>query len=118
MNENDTMKKTPKLSHDWSRLDAMTDAEIEAAALDDPDAQPLTEADFERMERVPQIRTIRRALKLSQDEFAIRYRIPVGTLRDWEQNRSAPDQAARAYLQVIAHDPEFVRGALAPGQGA
>ena len=37
----------------------------------------------------------------------------VGTLRDWEQNRSAPDQAARAYLKVGARDPEFMRSALA-----
>ena len=116
MNESYTMKRTPKPVHDWSRLDAMTDAEIEAAALDDPAAQPLTEARLERMERVPQIKTIRRALGLSQDEFAVRYRIPVGTLRDWEQNRSTPDQAARAYLTVIACDPEFVRTALTPGQ--
>jgi len=33
-------------------------------------------------------------------------------LRDWEQGRSAPDQPARAYLTVIAHDPEGVRRAL------
>ena len=31
-----------------------------------------------------------------------------GTLRDWEQGRSQPDQPARAYLAVIARDPEHV----------
>ena len=35
-----------------------------------------------------------------------------GTLRDWEQGRSQPDQPARAYLAVIARDPEHVRKAL------
>ena len=51
-------------------------------------------------------------LGLTQEEFAARYRIPLGTLRDWEQGRSEPDQPARAYLTVIAHDPEGVRRAL------
>jgi putative transcriptional regulator len=49
---------------------------------------------------------------LTQEEFAGRYHIPIGTLRDWEQGRSEPDQPARAYLAVIAHDPEGVRRAL------
>jgi putative transcriptional regulator len=42
----------------------------------------------------------------------MRYRIPIGTLRDWEQGRCEPDQPARAYLIVIAHDPEGVLRAL------
>jgi len=86
----------------------MTDEEVHAAALADPDAQPLTEDDLKRMKRVPRTKTLRRALGLTQEEFAARYRIPLGTLRDWEQGRSEPDQPARAYLTVIAHDPEGV----------
>jgi putative transcriptional regulator len=104
------MKKTEK--HDWSRFDALTDAEVHAAALADPDAQPLTEERLARMKRVPRARTLRRALGLTQEEFATRYHIPIGTLRDWEQGRSEPDQPARAYLKVIARDPEGVRRAL------
>ena len=42
---------------------------------------------------------------LTQEEFAARYKIPLGTLRDWEQGRSQPDAPARAYLHVIASDP-------------
>jgi putative transcriptional regulator len=68
------------------------------------------------MKRTPQVKIIRRALGLSQDEFAIRYQIPIGTLRDWEQGRAMPDQAARAYLTVIARDPEAVRKALGARQ--
>ena len=96
----------------WSRLDAMTEAERHAAALSDPDAQPLTPEDFNRMKRTPQVRVIRRALGLSQEGFAARYHISLGTLRDWEQGRVEPDQAARAYLKVIAREPEKVREAL------
>ncbi|HYS49848.1 MAG TPA: helix-turn-helix domain-containing protein [Xanthobacteraceae bacterium] len=92
----------------------MTEAQRHAAALDDPDAQPLSDEDFRRMKRTPRAKIIRRALGLSQEDFAARYRIPIGTLRDWEQGRVEPDQAARAYLTVIAHDPEGVRKALAP----
>ena len=90
----------------------MAPEEIEAAARIDPDAQPLTEADLARMKRVPRIKTLRRALGLTQEEFAARYHIPLGTLRDWEQGRCEPDQPARAYLTVIAHDPEGVHRAL------
>ena len=99
---------------DWSAADAMTDEEILAAALADPDAQPITEADLERMPLVPRATVIRRALGLSQEEFATRFHIPPGTLRDWEQGRCEPDAAARAYLRVIAREPEVVRRALEP----
>jgi putative transcriptional regulator len=94
---------------------AMTQNQIHAAAASDPDNRPLTPADFARMKRTPQVKIIRRALGLSQDDFATRYRIPIGTLRDWEQGRATPDQAARAYLMVIARDPEAVRKALDAG---
>ena len=106
------MSKTLAAKHNWSRLDAMTGAERHAAALSDPDAQPLTSEDFKRMKRTPQVRIIRRALGLSQEDFATRYHIPLGTLRDWEQGRVEPDQAARAYLKVIAREPDTVREAL------
>src|SRR5215831_7087180 len=93
----------------------MTLEAIEKAARADRDAQPLSMADLKRMKRTPQAKIIRRALQLTQEEFAIRYHIPLGTLRDWEQGRTEPDQPARAYLTVIAHDPEGARRAF---QGA
>jgi putative transcriptional regulator len=93
---------------------AMTAAEIEAAAAADPDARPMTPEELTKARRVPRVKTLRRALGLTQQEFAARYQIPLGTLRDWEQGRTEPDQPARAYLTVIAHDPEGVRRALRP----
>jgi len=92
----------------------MTEAQRHQAALNDPDARPLTAEDLTRMKRTPQVRIIRRALGLSQEEFAARYHIPIGTLRDWEQGRVEPDKAARAYLKVIAREPDTVRDALKP----
>ena len=90
----------------------MTGEEISEASRRDPDARPITDEEFRLARKVPRIKTLRRALALTQEEFAARYHIPLGTLRDWEQGRSEPDQPARAYLTVIARDPEGVRRAL------
>jgi len=84
---------------------AMSEEEIEAAARADPDAQPLSAADLQRMKRTPRAKIIRRAFRLTQEQFAACFRIPIGTIRDWEQGISEPDAAARAYLIVIAADP-------------
>jgi putative transcriptional regulator len=101
-----------KTKHDWSRADAMTDEQIHAAALADPDAQPLTEERLAHMKQTPRLKIIRRALGLTQEEFAARFQIPLGTLRDWEQGAAEPDQAARAYLRAIAGDAAAVQRAL------
>ncbi len=93
----------------------MTEEEISAAAAADPDARPMTPEQLATARRIPRIKTLRRALGLTQDEFATRYHIPLGTLRDWEQGRREPDQPARAYLKVIAADPEGVSRSLASG---
>jgi putative transcriptional regulator len=111
MSEKDTMKKTAT-KFDWSRLDAMTEEETHAAAMSDPDAQPMTDNDFKRMKRTPQVKVIRRALGLTQEAFSQKYHIPLGTLRDWEQARKIPDAAAKAYLVVIAKRPNVVSDAL------
>ena len=92
-----------------------TEAEIHAAAMRDPDARPMTDEEFARARRVPRAKTLRRALGLTQEEFAARFQIPLGTLRDWEQGRTEPDQPARAYLKVIASNPEGTSRALADG---
>jgi putative transcriptional regulator len=105
--------KRPVTKHDWREFDALTDAQILKAARSDPDAQPLSDAQLQRMKR-PNPKVVRQALGLSQEEFAERFKIPVSTLRDWEQGRVQPDQAARAYLLVIARNPEAVREALEP----
>jgi putative transcriptional regulator len=103
-------KSIAKKTHKGLR--SMTPTAVERAALADPDARPLTRADLKRMKRTPQAKIIRRALGMTQEEFAARYRIPLGTLRDWEQGRAIPDQPARAYLTVIARSPHEVRQAL------
>ncbi len=67
---------------------------------------------LERGQRARLIRQTRTRLGLSQSEFATRFHVPVGTLRDWEQGRKVPDTSARLLLRVIAYDPEMVARAL------
>jgi putative transcriptional regulator len=106
MSKTTTSAKMPK---------PMSSADVERAARADPDAQPLTEGDLKRMKRTPQAKIIRRALELTQEEFSARYHIPIGTLRDWEQGRAEPDQPTKAYLTLIARDPDHVNHMLNPG---
>jgi putative transcriptional regulator len=58
-------------------------------------------------------RAIRDKLKLTQKQFALRYHIPLATLRDWEQGRRLPDAPARALIKAIREEPAAVRRALA-----
>jgi len=83
-----------------------------AAALSDPDAKPFSAAQLARMKHTPRAKLIRRALRLTQEEFAARFRIPLGMLQAWEEGTSEPDQPARAYLTVIARNPDAVAEAL------
>jgi putative transcriptional regulator len=96
-----------------ARLDAMTDAEITAAALSDPDNPPLTEDELARVAAARRIQAIRAATGLSQAQFATQYHINVGRLRDLEQGRTRPDSAIMAYLTVIEREPDVVKRALA-----
>jgi putative transcriptional regulator len=65
-----------------------------------------------RVVEVPDVRAIRRHLRMSQGEFSSAYRIPLATLKNWEQGRRQPDAPAAAYLQAIAMRPSEIRDAL------
>jgi putative transcriptional regulator len=103
-------KRPPKT--DWRAFDAMSEAEHHAAALADPDCPPATEAQLARARRVPNVRSLRRAMKLTQEQFAERFGLPLGTVRDWEQGAHRPDRAAQVLLTVIARNPDAVTRAL------
>jgi len=99
---------------DWARVLAMTkEGENEVNALADPDNPLITAEELARMRVFPHPKRIRERLKLTQEQFAERFEIPLGTLRDWEQGACYPDQAARTLLRVIEQDPEGVANALA-----
>ena len=105
----------PQGDTDWTRLDAVTDEEVVAAALSDPDAQPLTPEQLSRMRRVSRVKVLRQRLGMTQLQFAEAFHLPITTLRDWEQRRSTPDAPARALLLAIERDPEVMRRLLAEG---
>ncbi len=58
------------------------------------------------------VKAIRGGLGLSQDAFADRFGFGRAAVRNWEQGRRVPDPAARAFLKVIAREPEAVQRAL------
>ncbi len=97
---------------DPGSLPKRSNAAIEAAALSDPGNKPRTPEREKKLRRIPQVKVMRRALGLTQEEFAAHFHIPLGTLRDWEQGKSEPDTCARAYLKVIARNPKAVTDAL------
>lgn len=83
-------------------------------------ADPVDAEDFDvsvdaldRGQRARLIRRTRTRLGLSQTEFADRFRVPVGTLRDWEQARATAPDFAVAYVRVIGRHPDMVADAVA-----
>ncbi len=103
-------KKPPRT--DWRTFDAMSEEKRHQAALSDPDCPPATEAQLAGARRVPTVRALRKKLNVTQEEFAARFHLPLGTVRDWEQGAHRPDKAAQVLLTVIAKDPDAVARAL------
>ena len=79
----------------------------------DPEDFDVTVEALERGQRARLIRMTRTGVGLSQSEFASRFRVPVGTLRDWEQARVTAPEFAIAYVRVIAQHPDLVADAIA-----
>ena len=87
----------------------MTDEEIEAAALDDPDNPPTPPECLARMRRISPAKFIRQKLALSQEAFAAAYAIPLDTLKAWERYEAEPGPVELAYLRAIERAPEATR---------
>jgi putative transcriptional regulator len=83
------------------------------AIADDPDAAPAPVYATPGLTPIVNVKKLRGRLGLTQEVFAATYLIPIGTLRDWEQRRKRPDAPARAYLTVIARNPQAVAQLLA-----
>jgi putative transcriptional regulator len=54
----------------------------------------------------PDVKAIRAKTRLSQVKFANKLRVPVATVRDWEQHRRTPDAPARTLLGMVDADPK------------
>jgi putative transcriptional regulator len=96
-------------SIDRAKVDATSEEDIRRHQIEDgqdPDA-PLTGFTW----NVP-ARAARQKLNMTQEQMAALLRIPVATLRNWEQGRVKPDQAAQALLTILYRRPELAKEAL------
>jgi putative transcriptional regulator len=101
----------------WERLDQTTDEDIDRMIAQDPDTAPDLSRDRDWRKvitpQLPDVRAIRRKLRLSQSQFAKRFGFSVRTIQEWEQGRALPDRPARILLRVIAKSPKTVARAVA-----
>jgi putative transcriptional regulator len=119
--QNLMVKVTPEMveraiqNTDWARIDAMSDADIVRQVAADPDVAPiLSDAEHASV----RVRMVRQRLNLTQAAFARRFRVPLGTIRDWEQGRRRPDAPALALLQIIDREPDAALRALGTAAAA
>ena len=96
-------------SIDRARIEATTDKDVARMIAEDPDTPP----DVTALGNPISPQAIRKRLAMTQEEFAKALRIPLATLRSWEQHQVWPDPAARALLTIIAKEPKRALRALA-----
>ena len=78
------------------RMDATTEEDIRRHMIEDGE-DPDEEPNFESLQP-PQ--DVRKKLSMTQTEFATLVRIPVATLRNWEQNRFVMEPAAQIFAEA------------------
>lgn len=101
---------------DWTEADELTDEEIHARALSDPDAQPLTPDELARAKLLVDVPLIRERFGLTQEEFARRFGLKVEIVRGWEDGSIVPDSVAVTLLRVIWAEPETVKRVVEGGE--
>ena len=95
---------------DRAKIDSTTEADIRRHMIEDGQDPADSLAGF-----VPVVphRSCEKRLGMTQAEFARALRIPLATLRNWEQGRVLPDPAARSLLTLVARNPKAAFKALA-----
>ena len=99
-----------KLRIDRGKIDATTEADIRRHMIEDGQNPAGELAGFAPV-IPPQV--LRKHLAMTQAEFARALRIPLSTLRNWEQGRVLADPVARSLLTIVAHNPKAAFKALA-----
>lgn len=110
---------------DWSRIGKKTRAQINAEAAAEKKRLGLT-GRYKRFRAhingavyevaIPDVRSIRARLRLSQAEFAERFHLSRRTVQQWEQHRAMPDMPARILLKAIQRAPDVIAAAAAEVQ--
>ena len=91
-----------------AKIDATTEADIRRHMREDDQR----ESDLAGFAPVIPPQLLRKRLKMTQEEFAKALRIPLSTLRNWEQGCVLPDPAARSLLTIVAKNPKAAFKAL------
>lgn len=102
--------KAAKPDVDRAKLRGTTEEDIRRYMIEDgydPDFEPVS------LVRLVPARTVRKKLGMTQEAFAAALRIPLATLRNWEQGREMPDPAAQSLLRAVERDPKAVLAAIA-----
>ena len=94
---------------DRRTIDATTEADVQRHMREDGQQ----ETDLTGFAPVIPPQLLRKRLGMTQGEFARALRIPLSTLRNWEQGRVLPDPAARSLLAIVAKNPRAALRALA-----
>ena len=84
----------------------------------DPEDRPVSAEGLARAREGRRIRRLRNRLGLSQSEFADLYGIPLANIRQYEIGRVMPPPAVRAYLSVIAEEPQITAEAYRKAHAA
>ena len=97
-----------KVEPDFARLDTTTEADIALQMIEDGEdpTAPLPGNAFLGP------RKVRALYGMSQPEFAHLLKVPVSTVRNWEQGRGAMDHSTRTLYRILSAEPEAVRRAL------
>ena len=92
------------------RYDETTEADIRRHMREDG-YDPEEESTAGARLTVP-VKLVREKLQMTQSELATLLHVPLGTLRNWEQNRFSIDPAVQALLLVLYREPEAALRAL------
>jgi len=106
---------------DWTKIDRMTDGDIEGQIHEDPDAARDTsrvpKTKWRLVLPMPDVHAIRIKLGMTQEDFAVAFGVSAATIRNWEQGRREAHGPARVLLTIIEHEPQAVLRALGRTKG-
>ncbi len=64
------------------------------------------------------VKSIRKRLKMTQARFSATFGFSLDAVKHWEGGRRTPEASTRAFLKVIARNPNAVIQALHPESGS
>ena len=95
---------------DRMKIKKTTDTDIRRHMIEDEQGR---EGDLSSFAPVIPPKILRKHLGMTQSEFSKALRIPLSTLRNWEQGRVLPDPAACSLLTIVAKNPKIALKARA-----